>query len=685
MRSNTRNVYKLLKQRHEELFSNKGGPVPQLLFVRSESLASLVDKVFNAPDSNPPAILTFGENSILDWDAHRDVKSKQLLVQSALSHGIALSIPFSRLDKALPSMAERGRLNGLPADARGVARQSIRRVYDTTYLALKSLLRPTSHDNLAKLLEEELRFGELASWRLPAIRANSAQLSKLEITLFESFAAIYAVGRFRRAEYNAIQRFPWLAHASTSAQFLRRLRQDMLEGFRSVQRGEDPAEVEPERRYRNLRSYYILRDCSRSIASNAANLHEKGKTSGIKKILLIDSNYRRDVNWRLNIIKRRLWNDKIEVHVAEPEVWVEFSRWFQSKWAARDQPYAPRDDDQARKPGHREDSEEREKSGRNFKVRALPAFPIDWGETVDTSKEPAVLPLWLSDYNAVLIDTEVDGCDRGPELIYWIESVYRSQKKSYEETRGATANYPRVLILSDSTVPETLQQSLNLGVEGYVSKDRIFDLPYFLRHVQTPNASEAMGARNSPLDFQAVHMMPSRLLSALQAQRIEAQYKDDGELDLDPDRKWIRDLPKADLHYHIGTSISLETIGALALSTSSYLLPKDIQEPLKRIAQLVAAAEAKLASTQQQPSGAAGASQAEALWSAARSIGLLPNGGELPEERPLEQIVKALWNEAKPIGEFEVASLLVATIVVASGKGGGAVGRWRWVMYRPGG
>lgn len=150
-------------------------------------------------------------------------------------------------------------------------------------------------------------------------------------------------------------------------------------------------------------------------------------------------------------------------------------------------------------------------------------------------------------------------------------------------------------------------------------------------------------------------------------------------------RKFALKLPKADLHRHIGTSITLKTIIALALNTCSYTLSVDrdpdcsgcmdcdhvAEESLKRISAALlrlvdfcprcqGTSSSKLRRDEQRM-------YAEALWKAVHKNVSDPPEFPRQSSNVYDEITSFLMGlENRPIEFFEIQSMLVAGLAVYS-------------------
>lgn len=688
--------------------------------VRSAKDSTLAKSILAYPELVPqeyrrnllrPVLFLLSENTIHDWDAHRVVKGRQFYLQTAASYGIGRVVPYSELDDFLlhvldALLSESANVEGAkdPCDVelftspQGGRVSSlgphVARVYRTFCGGLNSLFR-LQHDQ--KYRERAYANFNMESFADDSPGAASDPQGQEDFLRLLSVA--YHVGRYRRAQFHAARLLTRFDRKIGSTRLLKELRADLIEEFRrqalipsaaneatrpSADRvsatEQRESESDPMTTYGRLRVYYLLRDCARSLAA-AATIWTAGRDETTKRrILLIDDNYRADVNWRLTVLKEALWENQVEIDIARPGIWVEFSTWFETNWGNQVRSWEP--------------------DPKQLKVERMPDFPLSHQASLSPVPDSELL---LGSYDVILLDAEVEGRDRGPELVFWLDSLCRHEGRNRDPLKLLK---PRLLVLTDARPTENLQQCLNLGVETYVSKDRIFDLPFAIMQV-----SESFGVRKdlgSAQDFTSVQNLPLRTLDVL---RNTSRGLISGNPLHYADRRWIKKLPKADLHYHIGTSITLESISAMALNTMGYLLdgsdlaasdPRPfLKETVSSICELVhrmvrAAIDPKQGErerTQAAPPPWAWPEPdawAEFMWRCHMGAGAK---GEAAPPNVFDQVIKSLHqNHYKPIESFEVASVLVAAISYWEERiscDGAAPptdscvwrSRWRWVRW----
>lgn len=102
-----------------------------------------------------------------------------------------------------------------------------------------------------------------------------------------------------------------------------------------------------------------------------------------------------------------------------------------------------------------------------------------------------------------------------------------------------------IIALSRSTNTEDIQKALNFGASLYIPKERIFSIPYRLVELGASSPQSASGKNT----FNSLLKLPARYIKALQTQRISNTPEDEA---------WVKKLPKADIHVHLGGYLDAE-------------------------------------------------------------------------------------------------------------------------------
>jgi adenosine deaminase len=326
----------------------------------------------------------------------------------------------------------------------------------------------------------------------------------------------------------------------------------------------------------------------------------------------------------------------------------------------------------------------------------------------------------LRDYEVIFCEIDYRTRFAGPQVVQKLAS-YLERTAS----RDRRSTVPALIVLTHMDNIGHVQQCLNLGAHSFVNKERLYQIPSRLkRAVEDVGAAQDVESSSTGIPRERFGQHANfRLLYSLRPDRT-ARLRNPGlKQDIvggwmqggnsggaaptgrgagarpknvrgiptwdGQDKEWIRRLPKADLHCHFGTSITLQTIEALAFNTCGHLfrnwtgaayesiLPSaQIKVVLDKICKIVLHAAA-------------------ARSSPARSRSLADDG-ILPEEHvppavdyframehtlgrarlervpddPYGEIVKALMRDRPPIKDHFIVALLVAvTARLREGKG----------------
>ena len=172
-------------------------------------------------------------------------------------------------------------------------------------------------------------------------------------------------------------------------------------------------------------------------------------------------------------------------------------------------------------------------------------------------KAPIDVDFWL-------IDLEFEGQNKGFEILRKIRTATRNRIK------------PFVVTLSRRDDPESIQRSLNSGALFHITKSHFFEIVPAVcqvwKHIKKIREQE----KKRYAQYENWHLLsklPLRIILELQSQwifgkeyRIEHGAKRWGDdLESSADYQWIKKLPKADLHCHIGSCMSPNVLAQTAL------------------------------------------------------------------------------------------------------------------------
>jgi adenosine deaminase/DNA-binding NarL/FixJ family response regulator len=326
----------------------------------------------------------------------------------------------------------------------------------------------------------------------------------------------------------------------------------------------------------------------------------------------------------------------------------------------------------------------------------------------------------LEDYDIILAELEYPNQFAGPREVQWLAAHFE-RTSDIRVNESCPQRRPVVMVLSRGSYLQNIHESLNLGAEAYIPKNSIYQLPSRIKRALSGTVEkrergnrERLGRRSN---FRALYYLsPDRkaTLESVEPQHIVRGYLDSPEPSEPPqpgkepssgesathqgfvnadrkysrekpsfrtshkqanelERRWIQQLPKADLHCHFGTCIRLDTIEALAYNTSGYLFVRhfvtgqranvdafhsSIEDALRKICHIILLAQ-RLRDTAQPD-------QAPTRLLLAAAIVLNKKPEDVPSQDPFGTILKWLRRDDRSIQVFEICSLFVAAVHFAS-------------------
>lgn len=278
---------------------------------------------------------------------------------------------------------------------------------------------------------------------------------------------------------------------------------------------------------------------------------------------------------------------------------------------------------------------------------------------------------FMSDYDIIIIEAEYENRFVGPSIIQWLD-------KAFDEDRGNSSDEkwrrPQTLILSRDENAGHSFLCLWLGAQAYASKSRVLGIPSLLTMANVGRLGVQSDRKRLRPNFYAVDGLLPHQRNRLQSSRARDLIVGD-----DWDRWWVESLPKADLHYHIGTSISISAIEAMAANTAGYTCGATATDSSDSVQEVVDAAckIVMLASLARvYSSGARELEPYRLLWGISRFL-LLPrdeNGGVVDKEPPemgaLDRVVQWLSRPDRPVRQYEACAILVTAIAVFESREG---------------
>lgn len=189
-------------------------------------------------------------------------------------------------------------------------------------------------------------------------------------------------------------------------------------------------------------------------------------------------------------------------------------------------------------------------------------------------------PRPLERYAVVLIDPESTRDELGAIRVHRLAKYFEQIRRpgpAHVSVEDEARQTPPIIAFSQRESSGYVQQCLNMGASAFVAKHRpyhlLFDLARALKDPEafrddTPGASQFRLLRS--LKPHAVDKLkrvgvPFYIYGGIERVNGDIEYH---ELQKD----WVRVLPKADLHYHFGTAIDLDTVALLASNTAGYFL-----------------------------------------------------------------------------------------------------------------
>jgi adenosine deaminase len=301
------------------------------------------------------------------------------------------------------------------------------------------------------------------------------------------------------------------------------------------------------------------------------------------------------------------------------------------------------------------------------------------------------------EYDAIFCEVDYRTRFAGPQVVQKLASYLERTA-----AQNPKLQVPALIVLTHMDNFGHVQQCLNLGANAFVNKQRMFQIPSRLKrayedvrhssrgrtsaHINFPPGKQERSGEHS--NFRTLYSLRPDRRADLRSRDIEdrvvggwcgrhapveqpgAEYRKVARWDA-RDRDWIRSLPKADLHCHFGTSISLLTVEALAFNTCGHLfenwtradldpkmLPSPLSDLIKDICEIIRTAAGQIAQAEE------GNPRPAVYVFRAMEKQLFEPLGREPAKRvpddPYGEVVKALMKRKPPVKEYVVVSLLVA-------------------------
>lgn len=210
-------------------------------------------------------------------------------------------------------------------------------------------------------------------------------------------------------------------------------------------------------------------------------------------------------------------------------------------------------------------------------------------ETYSQNKDQT--PTGLRDFDLVVVDIEYDEEPKGLDILH-----------RFRRTFGMYGN-PYVITLSRREDATTIQEALNSGSLFYITKNSFFELlsniyrlgPLLEKEKQ--NLADAQIKKRDYAQYQNWHLLSKLpLAKVLELQStvisgdeydIEKDRRWEDDYDLSTDYKWIRKLPKADIHCHIGSCLGPDLLPKTAIIVLSELYAKKYVNAEKKLRAII--------------------------------------------------------------------------------------------------
>ncbi len=615
-------VSSLSSDASREILNDLLGAVNRFLAPDGLSAASciLVDAHDAKPLENPLGLAeeaaTFGQRLILlssepplaSWAADGRLMQNLLYMHMLHWYGLADRVPYGDLAVHLSVLISTSDATDL-TKAYGQMQQDVINALSACKQALSLLLVGDGGKGLTFLIGAFKTLFDKAA--IPQwIKSNRTNVH----SFLKDIAAIYQAGSHLDGDKEAADKVPWLtAESRFNAHTL--VREEDV-GLAELAKGH----LDGRKHFTALRVYEVLRDFARCMAVGAPE--RLRKLPKPLKILLIDDNPAK-VQKQLAYLKPLLGEEPVLGLLKNPRVWKTLTSLLDVNLARTDS-----------------DTE-------SF----LPDFL--WGNQSVQAK----FPDYLWDYDAILVDIDFGGHSLGPSIVRQLSTFFDLRL----ENSGQQTPRPRIIALSLSQHPEHIQQALNQGADTYIFKRRIYSLPSRLAELLHSQTSSEPSSRKA--NFRSLFRLPPRVINSLHRSDSKALIR--GNPENPRERSFIDRIPKADLHHHIGTCISLPIIQVLALNTIGYLLDSSgteyVQQFGEEVARLVVLTAAFLSDSEPKCSK----SVLGAIWNACCVLRRdWSNCDRPPTHGVLEKVIDGLVPENTRVARFEVTALLVSALLL---------------------
>lgn len=205
------------------------------------------------------------------------------------------------------------------------------------------------------------------------------------------------------------------------------------------------------------------------------------------------------------------------------------------------------------------------------------------GTPVSNTESNRTQSIGVESYALILIDPDSSTDYVGPVRIQQLVSYLRrcawpAYRTPVDRHELRLPWYPPIIVFSKSESAGNVQQSLNLGAVGYVLKSRPYYLLFEMRQALASRMYPRRIETRTASQFRALYRLKPHIAEKLRYTDGPAYVRGgvcmpDGSVLIDNrEQAWIKRLPKADLHCHMGTCIPFSVVALLAKNTVGYRL-----------------------------------------------------------------------------------------------------------------
>lgn len=194
------------------------------------------------------------------------------------------------------------------------------------------------------------------------------------------------------------------------------------------------------------------------------------------------------------------------------------------------------------------------------------------------SKDTQKIKFILDEADFVLVDLLLGGENVGHRVI---RNLIRFRKSHPDFEMKYLFD---ILVLSRSTDATDIQRCLNEGAVGYIYKSRIYSIPYHIGRlfVSSEESLRKLRSTGKSQNFRKLYKLPDIYIRRLRTEKLLPENDRASEKQA---YDWIHDIPKAELHCHLGGSLRADVVFYLALNFLSYfwkVIGKEKKELTKR-------------------------------------------------------------------------------------------------------